>query len=137
MCFKNDSSSTKEAFRIDLPSSGSVDIYAAIGDADGGNNGYLEIFDNTSTVGTLVANQALSTLFRDATDTGYSAANWPASNAKATKIFTTTTMYAKVTPGASSGGNFVVAHLRVVQGGGGGGVVMPIFVNHLRTQGIM
>ncbi|HEU4854954.1 MAG TPA: hypothetical protein VFS89_06655, partial [Nitrosospira sp.] len=125
--------------RIDLPSSGAVDIYCALGDAGASNNFYLEIFDNTTSLGTLIADKFTSGSFYDATDTGYSAANWPASNAKVTKTFSTTTAFFQLSPGTTSATkNYAVAHLRVVQGGGGGGgVIIPVFINHLRSQGIM
>lgn len=134
--FSNGASKIK--FQVDLPATGSTDIYCSIGDAGAANQGYLELFDDTTSLGILVAKKSIGlATFHDATDIGYSAADWPASNAKATHSFSTSTLIVAVTPGDSAGSNYVITHLRVVQSGGGGSVVVPVFVNHYRNQGIM
>lgn len=137
--FATDTIGAPTKFRIDLPSSGAVDIYCSLGDPTGGANVYLEVFDNTTSLGTLVTDKAGGANFYDATNTGYSAANWPASNTKATKTFSGTTAIFQISPGLTSASkNYAVGHLRVAQGsGGGGGIVIPVFLNHYRNQGIM
>lgn len=112
---------TKATFRVDLPATGAVDIYCAMGDMGGANGTYLEIFDNTTSLGVIVADGGPGVVpvgsFKDATNTTYTAANWPASNAKATKTFTTTTCIIAITPGTNTGNNYVIASLRLVQSG--------------------
>lgn len=115
--FLGNGDSVKKKFRLDLPAPGAVDIYCAIGDAGSGNQGYLEIFDGVTSLGILVAKKTLGTVgtFYDATDTGLAAADWPSLNAKTTLTFATTTLIVAVTPGDSTGLNYVIAHLRAVQ----------------------
>lgn len=119
ICYRNDSSATKSRFRLDLPASGLIDVYCAAGDS--GNGAYLEIFDNTTSLATLIPNRTgvASNTYYDAANAAYSAANWPGSNAKSTLTFATTTLIAKITPGLSSGANYVINHLRAVQGDSG------------------
>jgi hypothetical protein len=119
--YLTDTTAAKKKLRVDLPSSGAVDIYCALGDAGGSNNAYLEVFDDTTSLGVLVTDQGAFPNFLDATNVARSAAAWPGSNLKATKTFSTTTAFFAITPAASNlGKNYVIAHLRVVQSGGGG-----------------
>src|SRR5687768_1145992 len=55
--FKTDVTGSPIVFRIDLPSSGSVDIYTGLGDAGASNNFFLEVMDNTTSLGTLIADK--------------------------------------------------------------------------------
>ena len=113
---------SKKKFQLDLPASGSVDIYCAVGDAkQAALSGYMEVFDNTTSLGVIVSKHLSmpSDVFYDATDTSYSAASWPGSNAKATFTFATTTLVVAVSPGDSVGSNFVISHLRAIQSASG------------------
>lgn len=113
---------SKKKFQLDLPASGSVDIYCAVGDAkQAALSGYMEVFDNTTSLGVIVSKRLSmpSDVFYDATDTSYSAASWPGSNAKATFTFATTTLVVAVSPGDSVGSNFVISHLRAIQSASG------------------
>ncbi|MGH8683898.1 MAG: hypothetical protein ACREUM_00960, partial [Nitrosospira sp.] len=113
---------SKKKFQLDLPASGFVDISCAVGDAkQAALSGYMEVFDNTTSLGVIVSKHLSmpSDVFYDATDTSYSAANWPGSNAKATFTYATTTLVVAVSPGDSVGSNFVISHLRAVQSASG------------------
>lgn len=137
--FATDTTGSPSKFRIDLPSSGATNIYCAMGDPGNGPNAYLQVFDNTTSLGTLIADKSAPSNFYDSTDTGYSAANWPSSNTSATKTFTGTIAVFQISPGTTSASkNYAIAHIRVAQtSGGGGGVVIPVFVHHYQNQGIM
>lgn len=105
-------------FRIDLPASGSYNVRCAMGDAGAQNGTELTIFDNTTSLGELVTNHLPNSgNFYDATNTVYSAANWPGSNSAASLTFSTTTFFATIN---SSYSFETIAHLYVEQAAGGG-----------------
>jgi len=87
-CF-NTTSTEVLTYRIDLPNAGSHDIRIAAGDNSYARSGFkIELFDDTTSLGILVANGTTAGgKFRDATDAELTAAAWPAGNTKVTKTF--------------------------------------------------
>jgi len=87
-CF-NTTASDVLTYRVDLPNSGSHDIRIAAGDNSYARSGLkIELFDDTTSLGILVANGTTAGgKFRDATDAELTAAAWPAGNTKVTKTF--------------------------------------------------
>lgn len=115
---------TQSNFRIDLPATGAYRIEAAVGDAttaqpaSGGNPAQLvEIFDTTTSLGTLVNNrQTASGHWRDATDTDRtSSANWVSNEAASTWSFTTTILRFKCGIAAGGSGSTTLSHIKVTQ----------------------
>lgn len=100
-------------FQLDLPSTGTYDVRVAAGDAVGGGNGdKWDIQDNSTVLASLTTDFFASILFGDATDTNYSAANWPGSNTKLTSAFSSTVF--KLQSRAASTANNVIAHIQIV-----------------------
>lgn len=106
-------------FRVDLPSSGSVDVHVAIGDdAAQQNNQKWQIKDNATQ---LVSHGPVASVsaahFLDETATDYSAAAWPGSETPETFTFASTTFF--FVPNSGTADNQVIASIRLVQGGVG------------------
>ena len=114
------SNSTAEMrFRVDLPSTGDYTIHLALGDASYSVDCYVEIQDTTTILSTVQGNTGAANSFLDATQTVYTAANWPGSETGILLTFTTTILRVRVgvqTP-AKSG---YLAYLRVVQAAAAG-----------------
>lgn len=108
-------------FRVDLPSSGSVDVHIAIGDdAAQQNNQKWQIKDNATQ---LVSHGPVTAVsgahFLDETATDYADTAWPGSQTAETFTFSSTTFF--FVPNSGTADNQVIAHIRLVQAGGGGG----------------
>jgi hypothetical protein len=121
--------------RVDI-TNGSIDVYAAFGDAvfDSGVEWILR--DGTTTFATITNGGSALTggTFKDATSVTRSAANWPANNAAVNRTFVNGHLRVQENGGAASFD--VVAHIRVADAGGGGGTVLPVFRHHYINQGI-
>jgi len=82
---------TAKDFRIDLPSAGSYNVRIAAGDGNYSCSPTTELIDTAASLGTLATGSTgAGNSFRDATNTIYTAANWPANNTAVNKTFTTT-----------------------------------------------
>lgn len=104
-------------FRIDLPSSGNYNIGLGAGDANYANNVAWDLYDTTSSLGSLsTGTTSAANKFKDATNTEYSAAAWPGSQTLVTKTFATTICRLK-----AGGANQVVAHFYVEAAAATGG----------------
>jgi hypothetical protein len=114
-----DGSTATNEFRVDLPSAGDWDVYGAFGDAENGGVSEWFLLDNGTLFQTITPQAFTASpnaTFKDATDTNYTAANWPANNAAVTRTFGSTIFQCRV----GSTTIVVLAHLRLVQAGGGG-----------------
>lgn len=110
-------------FRFDLPASGNYNVRLAAGDHDNACDTGVELFDTTSSLGTLsTGSTSTSAAFKDATNTEYSTANWPGSNTAASKTFATTICRFQL----ASGGSQRIAHLHVAAASGGGAITGDI-----------
>ena len=107
--------------RIDLPATGNHNVRIAAGDASAVAATKVELFDTTSSLGVLAsagASAIASGSFRDATNTEYSAANWPGSNSPSGPHSFSTTICRFALGGTA---NFdILAHVYVEAAGGGG-----------------
>lgn len=84
---------TSIKYRIDLPATGNYNVRCACGDAIAVAAAKLELFDTTTSLGVLAsaaASGVASGSFRDATNTEYTAANWPGSNTAVAATFAST-----------------------------------------------
>lgn len=114
-------------FRIDLPSAGNYKIGLGAGDASYANNVAWDLYDSGSSLGSLsTGSTSGSGQFKDATNTEYSAANWPSSQTLVTKTFSTTICRLR-----SVGANQVVAHFYVEEAPATG--VAPVFLGPTRS----
>ncbi len=116
----NASGGTPAVFRLDLPSSGSYDIYAAFGDFNNGQHIDAEIGDNGSytTIASNV-NTVGGQEFVDATGTlRTSVSDWVSNNAKLTKAFSSTVLQIRLGGLSANTDSSCIAHLRVVSVGG-------------------
>lgn len=85
-------------FRIDLPSTGDYNVGIAAGDANYAQEVNWELFDNTSSLGTLTTGStSAGERFKDATNTEYTDSTWPTSQTLVTKTFTSTIMKVSAT----------------------------------------
>lgn len=101
-------------FRLDLPAAGAYLIRSSCGDANYATNALLEVFDTSSSLGTLsVTATSAPNKYRDATDTEYTAAAWPGSNTGVSKTFTTT-----ICRFLLANGNTTVTHVYLESAGG-------------------
>jgi hypothetical protein len=108
-------------YRIDLPTAGTYNIRLAAGDGAYVINTKVELFDNSSSLGVLCSGSTgAGNAFKDATDTIYTAANWPGSNTAVSKTFTSTICLFRIGDGVNTCG---YAHFYVESAGGGGPVV--------------
>lgn len=107
----NFTTGTTNYFRVDLPAAGLYKIHVAMGDGGSTNWADWAIKDTTTTLFT-TSGFLTNNTFSDATDTNYSAANWPASETGVIHNFATTEL--RVYSNGSSGNN-VIAHLRIIQ----------------------
>jgi len=86
------------SFRFDLPSSGNYRIGLAAGDGFYANSVAVTLFDTASSLGALsTGTTSAPNTFKDATNTEYSAANWPGSQTLVSKTFSTTICRFEVT----------------------------------------
>jgi hypothetical protein len=117
-------------FRVDLPSTGDYDVYAAFGDTNTTNYPqHCEIRENTTAFVTITDASLAQDEYYDGTNVKRSEANWPANNAATSRTFSSTILRLAVgTQNASSASR--VAHLRVVSTGGGSSVSIPIAMRH-------
>lgn len=87
------------SFRFDLPAAGDYNIRVAAGDANYAGDVGIELFDTTSSLGTLVSGStSAANRFKDATNTEYTAANWPGSNTAVLRTFSTTICRFRINP---------------------------------------
>lgn len=113
MCFNDGGDVT---YRIDLPSSGDYNVGIAAGDAFYASNVVWDLFDTSSSLGSLTTGTtSAAQRFKDATNTEYTEATWPSSQALASKTFATTIL--RISNGASP--LQVMAHFYVESAGGG------------------
>lgn len=103
-------------YRFDLPSAGTYNIRAANGEANYARTCRMDLYDTSSSLGTLInGSTGAANSFLDATNTVYTAANWPGSNTAVSKTFTTTICRFRFP--RSSFSETWVAHLYVESGG--------------------
>lgn len=126
-------------YRIDLPSTGNYKFRIAAGDASGGNDVKVELFDNTTSKGVLVTSHSAVGGLRwyDATDTLYSDTTWPGSNSLTADInFASTICIFKFGPLVA--GATVISHVWVEAGtasAGGGRILTASPLNGLGSGG--
>lgn len=122
-------------YEIDLPATGSYDIFIAVGDASyARSNQKLEVFDNTTSLGVLFtgASTGAANSFLDATGVARTAANWPSLNAKVTKTFSTTKAVFKFGDGTNM---TFAAHIFMQASGGATTFSPPTAAWHWNGQG--
>lgn len=100
------------AYRIDLPSAGSYSLRLAVGDGAYTSAVAFEVRDTSSVLMSTTGSTSAGNTFKDATNTQYSAANWPASNTAATLSFSTTIFRLAPTTAGSA-----VAHIYIASAG--------------------
>lgn len=103
-------------FRIDLPGAGAYQLDLAIGDATVAQTHTVELFDTSSSLGTIVSGAATTSgQFYDATGTlRTSAANWVSGHQQVTENFSTTILRLKC--GAAAGAHTTtLAHVSITQ----------------------
>ena len=99
-------------YRFDLPAIGAYRIRAANGEANYARTCRMDLFDTSASLGTVInGSTGSANSFRDATNTVYTAANWPGSNSTASYTFTTTICRFRFPNSAAS--ETWVAHLYV------------------------
>jgi hypothetical protein len=94
---------TKVTYRIDLPAAGAYKIRLAAGDASNAARSDVELFDTVTSLGTLASGATALGGFDDATNTEYTAANWPGSNTQAAKTFASTICRLTLGDGTNTG----------------------------------
>ena len=92
-------------WRLDLPSTGDKIIRQASGDFNYTADAYVELFDTTTSLGTLsTGTTSAAAKWKDATNVERtSAADWAANNAPVTKTFATTILRFKIGSGTVGG----------------------------------
>lgn len=108
-------------FQITTPSAANYRIGLAGGDATtGGGDSSVNMYDNTSNLGSLCNRTSMAAGdFADSTNTVYTAANWPSSQALSTFTFSTTAAIWQVN-GTGSADKISSLYIEAVGGGGGG-----------------
>jgi len=109
-------------WRVDLDAAGDHTIRIAAGDATGGGEPYLRIYDNTTLLATIYAGVTGTNEYLDASGViRTSDTNWAAGNASITLTFATTIM--KIVTGSDGvhGGTSELSHVQVSPASGGGG----------------
>lgn len=105
----NDGDSENFNYRIDLPSAGVYSLRSASGDGNYTSSTRVEILDDATSLGLISqTNTTAANSFRDATDTEYTAANWPGSNTAVNKTFASTICRLKLTRAASHLAHFSI-----------------------------
>jgi hypothetical protein len=112
----NFTTNNADYFRLDLPAAGTYDVHLAMGDATFSGAVSYDVKDTTTLLFSTTGSTSAGNKFKDATDTEYSNAAWPGSEAASTQTFATTQLRVQHTGG---GVNDVIAHLRVAAAGGG------------------
>jgi len=126
-------------FRVDLPSTGSYDIRAAVGDLSFGYatnrvNPYASIKDTTTTLFTIVAGDTSIAAgeFYDATGVKRtSAANWVSANAAKNLTFSTTIFRLRIEAPTALDYS-PLAHVQVTTAGGGGPDVTKFYLRRVQ-----
>lgn len=78
-------------YRIDLPAPGNYKVGLAAGDASYARDTQVDLYDTSSSLGSLATGSTgAGNNFKDATNTEYSAANWPTSQTLVQFTFSTT-----------------------------------------------
>ena len=107
-------------FRVDLSGTGDWSIRIAMGDGSYARDVDCEILDTSSSLGVVISGAtSAGNNFKDATDTNYTAANWPGSNSAITKTFSTTICRFRV--GAADAQSTCLAHVYLASAGGAAG----------------
>ena len=124
-------------FRLDLTSATDHDVHCAAGDIASINAALWDFQDDTTVFDATTGDpiDAANGDFKDATDTKYSAANWPGSETAISRTFGSTIFKLQIRS-ASSSYNSVIAHVRLVQTGGGGGAAVPVLDQGMLTGGL-
>lgn len=113
-------------FQIDLPSTGSYDIWLACGDGSFQVGTAFDLMDGATVFQSISNSSDGAAHFRDATDTDYSAASWPGSNTKITRTFGSTTFKINAR-NVTFDGTACLAHVRIATAAGGGGFIASPF----------
>lgn len=111
---------TSRYFRLDLPEAGTYEIHIAVGDASNTANCGCIVRDGVgSTLFELTGDTSSSGSFKDASNTQYTAANWPGSEAGSEHTISNDYITWRVSSAASANSvsNVKLAHLRVVRTG--------------------
>lgn len=117
-CHFNGSSGAFD-YRVDLSAAGDWDVRLAMGDASYAQGAACELFDTSSSLGTLSSGStSASQRFKDATGTEYTNATWPGSNTAVTKTFSTTICRFRT---AGVGVTANIAHLSLTAAAAAGG----------------
>ena len=125
----NSAAVSDQTFRVDVPSSGSVDVSLAFGDVSFGSDSSWQILDSDGT--TVLSSQTGATTttgqFRDATAvTRSNSADWVSNNAVVSVTLSGTIFYLKL---IATAGITKASHLRIYQAGGGGPTVSTVSSN--------
>lgn len=124
---------TGSTYRIDLPSSGSYQVGLGAGDPAAGQIVDIDLYDTNTKLVTLSSGSISAGTVNDATNTNYSDAAWPGSQAMVTQTFSTTICRFKVDPAGT--GNLVVICSVFVQAAAGGGVTVTPPAGSLTLSG--
>lgn len=115
-------------FRIDLPSAADYTVRIAAGRAGYTFTVNVELFDSTTSLGTLASGTGAT--FADATNVDRTAAAWPGSNVSVTKTFATTICRFKIGIAALA----AIAHVYVEAAAGGAANAVPLIMNRRRAR---
>ncbi len=101
-------------YRIDLPSAGVYNIGCACGEANYATTTAIVIKDGASTLAAIAGTATTgANLFRDATDTEYSAANWPSSQTLVPRTFSSTIFRVLISDAGPGAALCFVAHVYI------------------------
>jgi hypothetical protein len=99
-----------DTFRIDLPSAGNYNVRFAAGENNYARSTLWDLYDSTTLLGHLTTGStSAANHFKDATDTEYTAANWPSQNTINPQTFASSILRVKNVTSVSS----FMAHLYV------------------------
>lgn len=124
-------------YNISLPSTGDYDVDLALGTVNGSRNAvHAKMFDNVRQFGSTIGLDSSVGFgeFYDATATAHtSAANWVSNRTMVRHTFVSTLFRLEFQGGSNTK---LAAHIGVYPVGGSPSA-LPIFINHLKTQGIL
>lgn len=109
-----------QTFRVDLPSTGTYNIFLAIGDAANGSaqTSYVTVVDNATTFINFNPVSTSGTQYADAAGNFWSKTTWAANNVAVSRTFGSTILKLTLSDGGA-GAASCLAHLRITQSGGG------------------
>jgi hypothetical protein len=107
----------QSTFRIDLPNTGTYDIYLALGDASFGQAyQYVELKDDTATFQTINdTNGTVAQHFDDTNGTDFTNVTWPGGNQPISHAFTSTILNIVIGTPTAQLNSTTLAHVRLVE----------------------